>query len=275
MLEDIAILTGGKIISEETGMKMENVELDALGHASKIISTKDSTTIVGGKGKKKDIEVRVAQIKNEIEKSSSKYDKEKLQKRLAKLSGGVAVIRVGAATESELAYHRAKMEDALAATRAALEEGVISGGGVALAKAADTLLRKSRKLRNKNDLLIDMMEQEFNSGVMILINACVEPLKQIVRNSGVREEAVVLDKIMKKEDKNYGYDAKEDQFKDDMIKAGIIDPLKVTRTALENAVSVAAILLTTEVAITDQPEEKCKCGSDGGAGMPGGMGGMM
>ncbi len=271
MLEDIAILTGGKVVSEETGMKMENVELNILGHASKIISTKDSTIIVGGKGKKKDIESRISQLKTQIEKSDSKYDKEKLQKRLAKLSGGVAVIKVGAATESELSYHRAKMDDALAATRAAYEEGIVAGGGVALAKAADVVLKK---FKNKKEAVINAMEREFDNGVMILINACVEPLKQIVRNSGIREEAVVLNKVMEDIGKNYGYDAKDDQFKEDMIKAGIIDPLKVTRTALENAVSVAAILLTTEVAITDKPEDKCKCGS-GGAGMPGGMGGMM
>jgi chaperonin GroEL len=193
-----------------------------------------------------------------------------LQKRLAKISGGVAVIKVGAATETELTYIKHKMEDALAATRAAYEEGIVSGGGVALAKAADAVLKR---FKNKKEVVTNAMGREFDNGVMILLNASVEPFKQIVRNAGIREEAVVLNKIMENSGKNYGYDAKEDNFKDDMIKSGIIDPLKVTRTALENAVSVASILLTTEVAIADKPKE-----DHGHApAMPGmgGMGGMM
>ncbi|MFA6047204.1 MAG: chaperonin GroEL [Parcubacteria group bacterium] len=266
MLEDIAILTGGKVLSEETGMKMKNVELNVLGHASKIISTKDSTTIVGGKGKKKDIEARVAQIKNQVDKSGSKYDKEKLQKRLAKLSGGVAVIKVGAATETELTYAKHKMEDALAATRAAYEEGIVSGGGVAILKAA---------LGAKNgSKAVQANEIEYKAGYSILVKALEEPLRQIVANGGQKDPGVVLNEIISNKNINYGFDAAKGEFVADMIKAGIIDPLKVTRTALENAVSVAAILLTTEVAITDKPEDKCKCGSSG-AGMQGGMGGMM
>jgi len=278
MLEDIAVLTGGKVISEETGMKMENVELNILGQASKVISTKDSTTIVGGKGKKKDIEARVNQLKNSIKSSESKYDKEKLQKRLAKLSGGVAVIKVGAATESELAYYKAKMEDALAATKAAYEEGIVAGGGVALAKAADSTLKKfrvsNREKYKGRSISEDMIDNEYRNGYLILLNACMRPFKQIIINGGMIEESVVLSDIMKHNSPFYGFDANLGKPVEDMIKSGIVDPLKVTRVALESAVSVSAILLTTEVAITDKPEEKCKCGSSG-AGMTGGMGGMM
>lgn len=276
MLEDIAILTGGKVISEETGMKMEKVEINILGRASKVIATKDSTTIVGGRGKKKDIETRISQIKNLIKSSDSKYDREKLQKRLAKLSGGVAVIKVGAATETELTYFKNKMDDALAATKAAYEEGIVAGGGVSLAKAAGAVFKKLReKIKRDNakdkDVVEDIMTQEFNNGSRILINACFEPLKQIVKNAGLVEEAVVFSEVMKNENKNSGYDAKKGKYEDDMIKAGIIDPLKVTRTALENAVSVAAILLTTEVAITDKPKKE---GCSHASQMPG-MGSMM
>ena len=265
ILEDIAVLTGGKVISEEKGMKLEKIELNALGQASKIISTKDNTTIIGGKGKKKDIEARVAQIKSLINASNSKWDKEKLQKRLSKLSGGVAVIKVGAATETELTYIKHKMEDALAATRAAIEEGIVAGGGTALVKAANTVAKNKEKDQS----------QEFFSGFSILINSLSEPLKQIVKNAGKKDGAVVLNKIISNKSKNYGYDANKDEYIIDMIKSGIIDPLKVTRAALENAVSVAAIFLTTEVAVADKPEDKtCHCGH-GGAPMPGGMGGMM
>ena len=265
ILEDIAVLTGGKVISEEKGMKLEKIELNALGQASKIISTKDNTTIIGGKGKKKDIEARVAQIKSLINASNSKWDKEKLQKRLSKLSGGVAVIKVGAATETELTYIKHKMEDALAATRAAIEEGIVAGGGTALVKAANTVAKNKEKDQS----------QEFFSGFSILINSLSEPLKQIVKNAGKKDGAVVLNKIISNKSKNYGYDANKDEYIIDMIKSGIIDPLKVTRAALENAVSVAAIFLTTEVAVANKPEDKtCHCGH-GGAPMPGGMGGMM
>lgn len=278
MLEDIAILTGATVISEETGKELKSIDISDLGRASKIISTKDNTVIVGGKGKKKDIEARVAQIKNQIDAADSKYDKEKLQKRLAKLSGGVAIIKVGAATETELTYAKHKMEDALAATKAAYEEGIVAGGGVALAKAAQAVAGKLReKIRKENlseeNIASDSMKREYNNGIKILINACYEPLKQIVKNAGMAEEAIVFDGVMKNKSKDYGYDAKEGEYKTDMVKAGIIDPLKVTRTALESAVSVAAILLTTEAAITDKPKDKCECSH--GAGMPGGMSGMM
>jgi chaperonin GroEL len=263
MLEDIAILTGAQVITEEKGMKLDKVEIDMLGKAQKIISTKDDTTIVGGKGKKKEIESRIDQIKNQIEKSDSEYDKEKLKKRMAKLSGGVAVIKVGAATETELSYIKHKMEDALSATRAAVEEGIVAGGGTALAKAAAQVHSKG----------IDFENNEHRSGYETLIKALSEPLKQIVSNAGNKESSVVLNQVIKEKNVNFGYDAREDKFESDMIKAGIIDPLKVTRTALENAVSVVAMLLTTEAVVTDLPEKKCDCGQSG-ASMPG-MGGMM
>ncbi len=278
MLIDIAALTGGQLISEDTGMKLENVEVNMLGKASKVISTKDATTIVGGKGKKKDIEARISQLKTQVEKAESDWDKEKLQKRLAKLTGGVAVVKVGATTETELTYLKHKMEDALAATKAAQEEGVVTGGGVALAKAANTLReeikRKEAKAQNKveKDILEDIIERELNNGMKILIYACVEPFKQIIKNAGLMEEAVALNEIMKKENKNYGYDARNNKPVENMIEAGIIDPLKVTRTALENAVSVAAILLTTEAAVTDKPKDKEDHSHEQ---MPNGMPGMM
>lgn len=263
MLEDIAVLTGGQVISEDKGMELKNVEVDVLGKAQKVISTKDDTTIVGGKGRKKDIDSRTEQIKMEIEKSDSSYDKEKLQKRMAKLSGGVAVIKVGAATETELNYMKHKMEDALAATRAAVEEGIVAGGGTALVKASVLVSKEERKDES----------HEYQAGYEALVKALSEPLKQIVINAGKKDAAVVLNKIVESKSANYGYDAREDSYETDMIKAGIIDPLKVTRTALENAVSVAAMILTTEAAVTDKPEKKDEH-AHGGGGMPD-MGGMM
>jgi chaperonin GroEL len=251
VLEDIAVLTGGKVIAEEKGMKLENTELNVLGQAGKVISTKDNTTIVSGKGRKKEIEARIAQIKNQIEKSDSKWDKEKLQKRLAKISGGVAVIKVGAATETELTYIKHKMEDALSATRAAISEGIVAGGGVALLKASLMLSEKTQNFEAKS---ADKME--YNAGYTILTKALQEPIKQIVLNGGQNDPGVVVNDISRSKNVNSGYDASRGKFVEDMIKTGIIDPLKVTRTALENAVSVSAILLTTQVAIADKPEEK-------------------
>jgi chaperonin GroEL len=267
MLEDIAILTGAQVISEEKGMELKTMEISSLGKAQKVISTKDDTTIVGGAGKKKDIENRVAQIKSQIEKTESDYDKEKLKKRMAKLSGGVAVIRVGAATETELTYMKHKMEDALSATRSAVEEGIVAGGGVALAKASQEL--QNKKQRNDN--------HEFQAGYETLLLALCEPLKQIALNAGKKSADVVLDKVVSGTGFNFGYDALEDEYLPDMVKAGIIDPLKVTRTALENAVSIAAMLLTTEGVVTDLPEKKDEHDHSAGMGMPGmgGMGGMM
>ncbi len=268
MLEDIAVLTGGKVIAEDRGLKLEKAEINDLGRASKIIATKDNTTIVGGKGKKKEIESKVVQIEAQIKAADNKYDKEKLQKRLAKISGGVAVIKAGAATETELTYIKHKMEDALAATRAAYEEGVVAGGGVALAKAANIILKKIKSQAAVTD---DVMERELRNGSLVLVNACVEPFKQIIKNAGLMEEAVALNEIVKNKNKNYGYDARNNQPVEDMIKAGIIDPLKVTRTALENAVSMSAILLTSEVAIAEKPE---KAGNNQ-ISQVSGMGGMM
>jgi chaperonin GroEL len=265
MLEDIAILTGGQVITESKGMKLENTDLSMLGQAQKVIATKDETTIVGGKGKKKDIDARLDQIKVQVERSESEYDREKLQKRAAKLSGGVAVIRVGAATETELTYMKHKMEDAVAATKAAVEEGVVAGGGTALAKAAAVILANTK---SKD------MTHEYRAGYEALLKALSEPLRQIAANAGEEDPAVVLSEVVKNKGANYGYNANENKYEADMIKVGIIDPLKVTRTALENAVSVAALLLTTEAAVSELPEEK-----EAAPAMPGmggmGMGGMM
>ena len=262
MLADIAVLTGGQVISSDTGMKLESVELSMLGRAQKVIASKDETTIVGGDGKKKDIEARIAQIRSQVETTDSKYDREKLEKRLAKLSGGVAVIRVGAASETELTYIKHKMEDALAATRAAISEGIVAGGGTALAKAAMELEKKN----------LDKESHEFQAGYEALLESLYEPLRQIARNAGEQDSAVVLNEVLGSDGENYGYDAATDEYVEDMVKFVIIDPVKVTRSALENAVSVAAILLTTEAVITDKPEEK-KDMMPGG--MPGGMPGMM
>lgn len=270
ILEDIAIITGGKVISEETGMKMETVELNMLGQASKVISTKDSTTIVGGKGKKKEIENRVAQIKKQLSVSESKWDKEKLQKRLAKISGGVAVIKVGAATETELTYMKHKMEDALAATRAAYAEGIVAGGGVALLRVAANLSAKAENTLAGNKF----RDLEYGVGYKMLLRALEEPAKQIVANGGQKDPGVVVHEIAKNKGANFGFDASTGEFVPDMLKAGIIDPMKVTRAALENAVSIAAIFLTTQVAIADKPEKK-EPGMSGGMPGMGGMGGMM
>jgi chaperonin GroEL len=260
VLADIAALTGAQVVSEDTGMKLESMDLSMLGRAQKVIASKDETTIVGGEGKKKDIEARIAQIKGQIETTDSKYDREKLEKRLAKLSGGVAVIRVGAASETELTYIKHKMEDALAATRAAIEEGIVAGGGTALAKAAAELESKTNSGK----------PHEFQAGYQALLEALYAPLRQIAENAGEQDSAVVLNEVLAGEGENFGYDAGTDEYVEDMVKSGIIDPVKVTRSALENAVSVAAILLTTEAVVTDKPEEKKDA-------MPpmGGMPGMM
>lgn len=260
ILQDIALLTGGQVISEEKGMKLENTELSMLGQATKVIAGKDDTTVVGGKGKKKDIEHRIAEIKSQIEAAKSEYDREKLKKRMAKLAGGVAVIRVGAPTETELTYMKHKMEDAVNATKAAIEEGIVAGGGTALVKAAAAVAGSLPK----NE------DHEFRAGFEALLKALNEPLKQIATNAGEQDAAVVLNKVIEAKGVNAGYNAKDNIYVDDMIKAGIIDPLKVTRTALENAVSVSALLLTTEAAVVDIPEEKKSELPD-----MSGMGGMM
>ncbi len=265
VLEDIAVLTGGQVISADKGMKLESTELGMLGRAAKVISTKDDTTIVNGKGKKKDIDNRVALIKTQMDKIESAYDKERLIKRMAKLSGGVAVIRVGAATETELTYMKHKMEDAVAATKAAIAEGIVAGGGTALVKASVEVSEKFKKTEAKT-------MDDFRAGYMTVLKALEEPLRQIVSNAGLSDASVVLNQVVANGGANYGYNALSDAYEGDMLKAGIIDPLKVTRTALENAVSVAALLLTTEAAVVDLPEEKKDAPSMPGMG---GMGGMM
>ena len=270
MLDDIAAVTGGKVITEDLGIKLENATLDMLGSARKIIATKDNTTIVDGKGDKQEIEKRISQIRKEIEASDSDFDKEKSQERLAKLAGGVAVLKVGAATESELTYKKHKVEDALAATKAAVEEGIVAGGGTALVKAGVAVKNKDIKTPSQD------MADEFDAGFKVLIRALEEPLRQIVQNAGKEEGAVIANLIRNKTElKNNGYNAITNKPVDDMIKEGIIDPVKVTRSALENAISVSAMLLTTEVAVTDLPDKKDAPAmppmGGGGMGMPGMM----
>ncbi len=256
MMEDIAILTGGEFISEDIGVKLEKVTLEQLGRAKRVTIDKENTTIVEGKGTQQAIKARIAQIKKQAEDSDSDYDKEKLQERLAKLSGGVAVINVGAATETEMKEKKARVEDALHATRAAVEEGIVPGGGVALLRCVDALA----KLK---------LESEEAVGAAIVRRALEEPLRQIAQNAG-QEGSVVLQKVKESKDIAYGYDADQDRYVD-MIQAGIIDPTKVTRTALQNAASIAALLLTTEALVTEIPEEKPAMPSMPPGGMGGGM----
>ncbi len=255
MLEDIAVLTGGKVISEDLGIKLENVKLEDLGRAKRVTVDKDNTTIVEGAGKDKDIKARVEQIRAQIENTTSDYDREKLQERLAKLVGGVAVIKVGAATETELKEKKARVEDAMHATRAAVEEGIVPGGGV-------TLLRAQQAL---DGFKVDGDEEE-RFGVQIVRRALEEPLRQIVANSG-QEGAVVVSKVLGSEVESFGFNAATEQY-EDLVLAGIIDPAKVVRTALQNAASIAGLMLTTEALITELPEDK----KAAPAGMPGGMG---
>ncbi|MEK7621638.1 MAG: chaperonin GroEL [Patescibacteria group bacterium] len=264
MLEDIAILTGGKVVSDEIGVKLDSVELAMLGRARKIVSTKDETTIVSGKGKKSEIDARIAQIKHQIEAADSQYDKDKLKERLGKLSGGVAVIKVGAATESEMKYKKLKIEDAVEATKAAIEEGIVAGGGTALIRAGAVVGKKEIKSPSPD------IAHEFSVGVQILLKALHAPLKQIAINAGQDDGSVIVSRVEEGKG-NQGYDANADKIVDDMFAAGIIDPVKVTRTGLERAASAAAILLTTEVAIADEPKDNPPAGGMGGGGMPGGM----
>jgi chaperonin GroEL len=260
MLQDIAVLTGGQLISEDLGMKLENVTMEMLGTAKKVNITKDETTVIDGAGAKAEIEARVSQIKAQIEETTSDYDREKLQERLAKLAGGVAVIRVGGSTEVEVKERKDRVDDALNATRAAVQEGIIVGGGVALVQAAKTL----SKVKGDNP------DQE--AGISIVRRALEAPLRQIAENAGV-DGAVVAGKIRESDDLSYGFNAQTEEY-GDMFKYGVIDPAKVTRTALEDAASIAGLLITTEAMIADKPEPK------GGAAAPampdmGGMGGMM
>lgn len=261
MLADIATLTGATVISEDTGLKLEKAELKDLGHARKIVATKEITTIVGGKGKKNEIDERVAQIKKQLEQTESQYDKEKLKERLGKLSGGVAVIKVGAATESEMKYIKLKIEDAVNATKAAVDEGIVPGGGTALIKAGEKVAAKNLKAPAAD------IAAEFEVGVKIVLEALTAPLKQIAVNAGKDDGAVIVDQV-KNGKGNSGYDANADKIVEDMLAAGIIDPVKVTHTGLERAASAVAILLTTEVAITDEPKKEEHEHGAGGAGMP-------
>jgi chaperonin GroEL len=261
-LEDIAILTGGKVISEEIGLKLENTELEMLGQARKVIADKENTTIIEGKGDKKDIDNRVAQIRKELEKTTSDFDKEKLKGRLAKLTGGIAVLKVGAVTETEQKEKQHRVEDALEATKAAVEEGIVVGGGVALLRCIPVLDKVE-------------VEGEEKIGINILRKALESPLRQIAKNAG-KDDSIVLEEV-KKLKGTMGYNALTDTY-EDLIKQGIIDPTKVTRSALQNAASIASMLLTTEAVITDLPEKKGSCCSTGNGmagGMPGGMGGGM
>jgi chaperonin GroEL len=257
MLEDMAILTGGQMVSEDLGIKLENVTLDMLGKAKKVVITKENTTIVDGSGTKGEIDARVAQIKAQIEETSSDYDKEKLQERLAKLAGGVAVLRVGGATEVEVKERKDRVDDAMHATRAAVEEGIVAGGGSALLFASKVL----ESLKGDNE------DQQF--GIEIIRKACQAPVRQIAENAG-KEGSIIVGKLTADSSVTGGYDAQNDNYCD-MVKAGIIDPVKVVRTALQDAASVAGLLLTTEATITDAPDE----GKGAAGGMPaGGMGGM-
>jgi len=256
MLQDIAVLTGGKVISEEVGLKLDKAELNMLGSADKVIAAKENTTLVGGKGDKEEIEKRIRQIRNEIKDSTSDFDKEKLQERLAKLSGGVAVIKVGAITETEMKEKKLRIEDAVSATKAAMEEGIVAGGGIALLEAA-------RHIRD-HKLFEDMTEfsDEFK-GVQMVANALESPFKTIVVNSGKTADDVLRAVISG--DHIKGYNAMTSEVVEDMFTAGIIDPLKVTRTALQNAASIAGMLLTSEVAVAEIPKKEEKAGP----GMPG------
>ncbi len=259
MLEDIAILTGGTVISEERGFKLENADLSYLGTAEKIVVDKDNTTVINGAGQSEEIKGRVNQIKAQIESTTSDYDREKLQERLAKLSGGVAVLYVGAATEVEMKEKKDRVDDALHATRAAVEEGIVAGGGVAFIRAVESL----KDLKGENE--------DENTGIQIIRRAIEEPLRQICENAGI-EGSIVVQKV-KEGTADFGYNARTDKY-ENLIGAGVIDPTKVGRVALENAASIAAMLLTTECVLADDPEDE-----KGGAGMPpmggGGMGGMM
>jgi chaperonin GroEL len=259
MLEDIAILTAGTVISEEQGYKLENATVSYLGTAKRVVIDKDNTTIVEGAGKSEDIKKRISEIKSQIENTTSDYDKEKLQERLAKLAGGVAVLKIGAATEVEMKEKKARVEDALHATRAAVEEGIVAGGGVAFLRVATRL----DKIKNNN--------QDIQLGIKIVEKAIEEPIRQIVENAGL-EGAVIINKVKEGKD-NYGFNAESEKY-EDLVEAGVIDPTKVTRIALENAASVGSVLLMTEAIISEKPEKEAPPMMPPGGGGMGDMGGM-
>ena len=260
MLQDIAILTGGKAITEDLGIKLEGVKIEDLGTAKRVTIDKDNTTIIDGGGKDGEVEARVKEIRAQVDKTTSDYDREKLQERLAKLVGGVAVIKVGAATETEMKEKKARVEDAMHATRAAVEEGIVPGGGVALVRCAPAV-----------DEVIKSLEGDEKIGATIIRRAIEEPLRMIVSNAG-EEGAVVIGKIHESKESNFGYNAGTDKY-EDLVAAGVIDPTKVTRTALQNAASIAGLMLTTEAMISEIPEKK-EAGGGGHGGGGGGMEGM-
>jgi chaperonin GroEL len=255
MLEDIAVLTGGQVITEERGLKLDKTSIEMLGKCKRVVVDKENTTIIGGKGDEKQIKARIGQIRKQIEDSTSDYDKENLQERLAKLVGGVAVINVGAATETEMKTKKFKVEDAMHATRAGVEEGIVSGGGVALLRAQKVL----ESLKG--------IDQDEQTGINIVSRVLEDPLRTIAENAG-SDGSIVVDKVRNHPDSNFGYNAETDQY-GDLTKMGIVDPMKVTRSALQNAASVAGLLLTTDVLVTDIPEKKAMAPAMGG-----GMGGM-
>jgi len=261
MLQDIAILTGGQVISDDLGMKLENVGMDMLGRAKKVTITKDTTTIIDGAGEKAEIEARVAQIRTQIEETTSDYDKEKLQERVAKLAGGVAVIRVGGMSEIEVKERKDRVDDALNATRAAVQEGVVVGGGVALVQAGKVLVG------------LEGANSDQTNGIAIVRKALEAPLRQIAQNAGV-DGSVVAGKIRESTDLKFGFNAQTEEY-GDMFKFGVIDPAKVVRTSLEYAASVASLLITTEAMIADKPSKEAAGGGMGDMGGMGGMGGMM
>ena len=264
ILQDIAVMVGAKIVSEEFGVKFENAELDVLGNASRVTASKDKTLVVGSKGKKADIEARVAQLRKQRIDTTSKYDSEKIDERIAKLTGGVAVIRVGAATETEMKYLKLKVEDAVNATKAAIAEGVVAGGGVALIRASQ---KAADWIADEKHTSPEYGQREFEIGFHIVIKALEAPLRQIAINAGKDDGSVIVDKIQRGKG-NIGYDALKDEMVPDMLLSGIIDPVKVTRMGVQNAASAAAILLTTEVAVAEEPkEEKAAPSAPGGMGM--------
>ena len=263
LLQDIAVTVGATVISEDVGLTFENADLAMLGKANKVIATKENTTIVGGKGKKADIENRVGQLRTQKENSDSKFDVEKIEERIAKLSGGVAVIRVGAATETEMKYLKLKIEDAVNATKAAIEEGVVAGGGTSFVKVSGKVRKALEKEMGES--------REFETGASIVIRALEAPLRNIVANAGKDDGAVIVEKVRNGKAQS-GYNALTDEMVDDMVEAGIIDPVKVARSGIQNAASAAAILITTEASVADIPDEKDSGGDAGAGGM--GMGGM-
>jgi chaperonin GroEL len=259
MLQDIAVLTGGQLISEDLGIKLENVTLEMLGRAKRVTVEKETTTIVDGAGKKADIQGRIAQIKTQIDETTSDYDREKLQERLAKLAGGVAVVRVGGSSEMEVKERKDRIEDALHATRAAVEEGIVPGGGVALLRATEAIA----KLGSDNP--------DVKAGIGIVRKALEAPIRQIAANAGV-DASVVAGKVLESKDRNFGFDAQTEEYKD-LVKAGIIDPAKVVRVALQDASSIAGLLVTTEAMVAERPKKEPAMPAMPGGGM-GGMGGM-